>query len=113
MLYNDAAIGYFAYRSENPGGWIRAVAPTAELHVNVPLNHSGTINLNDRATTPPVVDFTFGVNTFLFRRAVLSVGVVEPATGPRPFSYELLVLFNYYFGPTRSLGQQTPGTLGN
>ena len=92
--------------------WIRAVAPTAEIHVNVPLNHSGTINLNDRATVPPVVDFTFGMNAFLFQRGVLSVGVVEPATGPRPFSYELLVLFNYYFG-ARSLGQMTPGTLGN
>jgi hypothetical protein len=112
MFYSDAAIGYYVYRSQDPNSWLRAVAPTAEIHVNVPLNHSGTINLSDRATVPPVVDFTFGVNAFLFQRGVLSVGVVEPVTGPRPFSYELLVLFNYYFG-ARSLGQMTPGPLGN
>ena len=34
----------------------------------------------------------------LMTLGVLSVGLVEPVTGPRPFNYELMVLFNLYFG---------------
>jgi hypothetical protein len=31
---------------------------------------------------------------------MLSVGVVTPVTGPRPFDYEVVALFNIYFGRT-------------
>lgn len=101
MLYNDLGVGYFAYRSADPGAFLSAVAPTFETHVNVPLNHAGAFRGFDPAGTPDVVDLTFGVHVLLRQRSLLTVGFVEPVTGPRPFDYEWTVLFNTFFGRTR------------
>src|SRR5262249_1249702 len=56
MYYNDLGVGYFVYRSEDPSAFLRAVAPTFEVHVNTPLNHRGGFNVRDPAWTPDVVD---------------------------------------------------------
>ena len=97
MWFNDFGIGYFAYRNADPEGLIRAVAPTFEVHVNTPLNHRDWNNFNDIAGTPDVVDLTGGLNVNLGSRSLLSLGVVTPVTGPRPFSIETLLLFNVFY----------------
>lgn len=101
MQYNDVGVGYFAYRSADPRAFLSAIAPTFETHVNVPLNHVGAFRNFDPAGTPDVVDLTFGVNFLLHQRSMLTFAFVNPVTGPRPFSEEWTILFNYFYGRTR------------
>lgn len=104
MFYKDVGIGYFLYRSEDPDACLRAFVPTFEVHVNTPLNHRGALRAFDQAGTPDVVDLTYGANTYLGRRSVLSVGVATPVTGPRPFAYEVMAILNIYYGRTARAG---------
>jgi hypothetical protein len=101
MLYNDIGIGYFVYRNEDPQARIRAIAPTFEVHANIPLNHRGNLSTPDRAASPDIVDLTYGVNTLLGSRSLLSTGIVTPVTGPRPFDFEVVAMLNIYFGGKR------------
>jgi hypothetical protein len=96
MIYNDLGLGYFVYRDDNPNsdGLIKAIAPMFEVHVNTPTDHRDVFNPRDLAGTADVVDLTTGVNVFLGRRTIFSLGVVDPVTGPRPFSLEALALLN-------------------
>ncbi len=106
MLYNDIGMGYFVYQNNNdPTAFIRAIVPTFETHINVPLNHIGVFRPNDPFGTPDVVDLTFGVNTLLGRRTLLSVAFINPVTGPKPFNYEWAAFMNVYYG----LNCQNPG----
>jgi hypothetical protein len=101
MYFNDLAVGYFLYRSEDPSAFLRAFVPTFETHINTPLNHRGALKPFDPAGAPDVVDFTYGSSLYLGQRSVLSIGVATPVTGPRPFGYEFLALLNVYFGGGR------------
>ena len=98
MYYNDVGVGYFLYRAADPDAWISAVVPTFEVHVNTPLSHRSTAPF---VGAPDVVDLTFGSSFGLGRRAVLSAGVVNPVTGPRPYELEAVVLLNVFFGHRR------------
>jgi hypothetical protein len=100
LYYNDVGIGYFLVRNEDPRAFLTALVPTFEVHVNTPLNHRGALRFNDPFGTPDIVNLTYGANVLMKRRAMLSVGVVTPVTGPRPFDYEFLALLNIYFGRT-------------
>lgn len=103
LIFNDFGIGYYAYRNDNYDTFLTAFAPTAEIHVNVPLNHRDVFNVKDIAGTQDVVDFTVGANFRFGQRTVLLLGAVVPASGPRPFSIEALALLNIYFGgPNRN-----------
>jgi hypothetical protein len=95
MYYNDVGAGYYLYRSADPNALVSAVVPTLEVHVNSPLSHRSHATFSG---TPDVVDLTFGASFALGRRAVLSAGVVNPVTGPRPFELEAVVLLNVFFG---------------
>ena len=97
MFYQDIALGYFIYRNPNTNGFIRSVAPTFETHVNVAFNHNNPFDRRDIIATSHVVDLTQGLNVFLKNNSVLSLGVVEPVTGPRPFNIEALVMLNTFF----------------
>jgi hypothetical protein len=97
MGYNDLAIGYFVYRSSRPNAFLTAVAPNVEVHVNTPFNHRHSFSVTDLVATPEIVDLTQGLNFFLANRAVLSLGVVEPVTGPKPFAIEALALLNLFY----------------
>jgi hypothetical protein len=101
MMYNDVGVGYFLFRNENPEGWLSAIVPAFEVHVNTPLNHRATSAVGGLAGTPDVVDLTMG-SSFVFRRAVFSFGFVEPVSGPRPFDFELVALLNITFGAPRA-----------
>jgi hypothetical protein len=93
LLFNDIGIGYEVYRGE-PTSPIRSLIPTFEVHVTTPLN--------DRQATAPVnvpdlVDVTGGIQIGMASRTTLTVGVVVPLTGPRPFAVEGLAQFNFGF----------------
>lgn len=96
-IYNDYAIGYWAYRAQDKTSFLRAVAPTFECHVNIPLNHRDVFNLNDKAGSADIVDLTYGLNTFFGKRTQMAFAAVTPVTGPRPFSIEALAFLNIYY----------------
>ena len=102
MVYNDIGVGYFAFRRTTRTASSPASRPTFEVHVNSPLTHRDWFNANDPSGTADVVDLTYGVNVGFFRQSVLTFGWVTPVTGPRPFSYEAVLLFNWRFGRSRS-----------
>ncbi len=97
MLYNDLGVGYYIYRAENFDQLITAIAPTVEIHVNTPLNHTNPYILSDRAGSYDIVDFTFATNFQIRRRGYLSLGVNDPVTGPRPYQVEAIAQFNLRF----------------
>jgi len=97
MIYNDLSLGYFVYRNPDANGFLQSVAPTSEVHINSPLNHNHPFNFRDIAATSEVVNLTQGLNIFFRNKSVLSMGVVTPVTGPRPFSIEALALYNVFF----------------
>lgn len=97
ILYNDVAFGYLLYQAERPDSLLRSFVPSFEVHVNTPLNHQNYLDPNDPVGTPNVVDLTFGGNFFLGERSLLTLGLVEPVTGPRPFNYEFILQFNLWF----------------
>ncbi|WP_244884912.1 hypothetical protein [Singulisphaera acidiphila] len=97
ILYEDFSLGYFLYRNPNPNGFIRSIAPTLETHVNIALNHNDPFDRGDITATSQVVGLTEGVNVFFKNNSVISFGVVEPVTGPRPFNIEAMLLFNTFF----------------
>jgi hypothetical protein len=98
MLYNDFGAGYFLYRAADSNALIAAIVPTLEVHVNTPLNHRVSHAFGAAPGTPDVVDLTFGASIALGRRAILSAGVVDPVTGPRPYALEAVVLLNIFYG---------------
>jgi hypothetical protein len=114
MVYNDLGLGYFLYRDASPTSipFVSAVVPTIEAHVNTPLTHRDPFNPKDPTGTPDVVNLTYGLNVEVYRRSVLTFGFVTPVTGPRPFDYEFLLLFNRRFGGSRVLPRPTPPILG-
>lgn len=100
LLFNDVAVGYYAYRANDADRLLTAIVPTAEAHLNTPLNHRG-FSATDIASTPDILDMTFGANMEFRRRAVLTVAYVTPVTGPKPFNAEFVMLFNLRFGGSR------------
>jgi hypothetical protein len=97
-MFNDIGVGYFVLRDPDPYRLLTAVAPTFEVHVSSPLNHHGFDNPNELAGTPAVVNLTYGLNLEFYRNSLLTFGIVTPVTGPRPFDYEVVALFNFRFG---------------
>ncbi len=112
MYYFDIALGYYAYRSQNPRALISAIVPVFETHLNIPLNWAG-FQPRFIGSTPDVVDLTFGVNLGLAGRAMISTAYVCSVTGPQPFSGELALLLNVPFGgrPGRNI-PFTPPVIG-
>lgn len=97
IMYQDFSLGYFLYRNPDPTGFIRSIAPTFETHVNIAFNHNDPFDRGDIMATSQVVGLTEGVNVFFKNNSVMSLGVVQPVTGPRPFNIEAMLLFNTFF----------------
>ena len=102
LMYNDIGCGYYLLKSNDPSKFVTAVAPTFEVHVNSPLNHRQWYNPFDLAGAADVVNLTYGVNVEFRRRAILSTALITPVTSPQPFSAELAVMLNIYYGRTRA-----------
>jgi hypothetical protein len=108
MMYNDLGVGYFLYRDQSgENRFLGAIVPTFEVHVSTPLNHRLEIGPKGIVGTPDVVDLTFGTG-FVLGGAVLSTGIVNPVTGPRPFDLEVVVQLNVLFGESRRLRTTIP-----
>ena len=89
---NSLGAGYWLYRGE-PGSFLSAITPIAELHVRTPLNHrdfNGDVYLQDQ------VNITTGMH-FRFNRAVISGALVVPLVGPKPFDVEAVGYASYWF----------------
>jgi hypothetical protein len=113
MLYNDTAIGYYVYRSKDPHSWVTSIAPTFEVNVNVPLTHRDVFDITDPVGTADVVDLTYGISTLFGRRSLLTLGLITPVTGPRPFNLEAAAYMTYFFGgPRRSPRNTSPPLIG-
>ena len=110
-IYNDIGIGYYVYKDQAPGAFIRAIAPVFETHINVPVNHRGSMRITDPAGTAGPVDPHLGLNVFR-ERSQLPIGFVDPVTGPRPFTMSGSWLPNVYYGRTaaaaRNAAQNPP-----
>ena len=101
MAYNDLGIGYYVYRNPDPNGFLMALVPTFEVHVNDPLTHRDYNNPLDITGTADIVNLTYGLNAVIGQSSVFTFGVVTPVTGPRPFDYEIVALINFRFGRSR------------
>ena len=97
LLFNDVGVGYRLYASEDPCQCVRSVTPMFEVHVNTPLNHRGALRFTDRAGTSDTIDLTTGASVELWENTRLSLGVITPVSGPRPFNFELAAALNLRF----------------
>ena len=94
LLFNDLGIGYRLYQGGDKA-ILRYVIPTFETHINTPLSHRGSQNL-DIAALDEVV-FTYGVHLGLLRNGQFTLGVATPVTGPLPYDLEAFAEFNWKF----------------
>jgi hypothetical protein len=90
LLFNDLGVGYRLYSDGGSCAVVTGIIPTAEVHVNTPLNHTGDPIVNS-------VDLTQGVAFDLWNRAWLTVGVSENITGPSTYHIEAIVQLNMRF----------------
>jgi hypothetical protein len=97
LLFNDIALGFYLYRNTEEDAFLRGIIPTAELHVNTPLNHRGAFNFADPSGTPDWVTVTAGGTLELGRRSTLAAGIAVPVTGPKPYDFEVLAQYNLHF----------------
>ena len=98
IMYNDVGLGYY-FRTEGEG-LIRGIAAdirSPRQHALDPPAHARSSGPGSALGTPDVVDLTFGTSVVL-RGSILSVGIVNPVTGPRPFSLEAVVNLNIFYG---------------
>jgi hypothetical protein len=113
LLYNTIGIGYSFSRACGQDRLVRAIVPTFEIHLNDPLNHRGAFTVSDLAGTADVCDLTMATTLELGRRSSLSIGLVTPVTGPKPFDLEALVQLNWFFGARRHTAQSwSPSVIG-
>ncbi|MCS6851772.1 MAG: hypothetical protein NZ700_11460 [Gemmataceae bacterium] len=95
LLFNDFQFGWYALVDRSPSRIITAIVPIFEVHVNTPLNHRGI--LDDLNGLPDWVNLSYGLNVEVCRKSLLTFGVVNPVTGPRPFDIEAFAYFNFRF----------------
>ncbi len=86
ILFNDVGVGYWFDLGD---GMVQAVAPTAEVHVNVPLNH--------RADFVDSVVLMFGANIVLQSDSTIGLAIGPNVSGPQLFEFETQVTFNWRF----------------
>ena len=98
VLFNSVGVGYIFSRASQEDRLLKAIVPTFEVHVTDPLNHRGAFRVNDPVGASDVVDLTMATTFELGQRSALSIGIVTPVTGPKPFDVEALVQFNWFFG---------------
>jgi hypothetical protein len=92
-LFNDVAVGYWAYRGTASSG-ISAIIPTLEAHITTPLNHR---NPTDPIVIPNFVALTAGVHIGFANRGMLTLGVTTGVTGPQLFPVEAVAQFNFRY----------------
>ncbi|HJT77290.1 MAG TPA: hypothetical protein VJ739_08810 [Gemmataceae bacterium] len=89
VMFNGLGLSDWLYRSDDCR-MISAIIPTAEVHVNTPLNHRHDMIADS-------VDLTQGVSLELYQRAWFTCGVSENVTGPKTFDVEAIAQLNVLF----------------
>jgi hypothetical protein len=101
LWFGDLGVGYWVYRRQAPGGFLTGIAPTFEMHLNVPLQSSERIGefyeAVDLLPFDTQFNLTFGGTIEFARKATLGLGVVLPTASPLPFEYEFLAHLNFRF----------------
>jgi hypothetical protein len=93
IWFNDISTGFWAYRT-NQDQFLTAIIPTIEGHVNTPLNHRG---LGDTFGLQDSFVLTVGSHFIVRQRAIMTLGVADPLTGPKPFGVEAIAQFNWRY----------------
>jgi hypothetical protein len=115
LLYNDFGIGYFLKRPDRDSDFdslISMIAPTFEVHVTDPLNHRDPFNPRDPAGMTDIVNLTYGLNIGIYSRSLLTFAVVTPVSSPKPFDFEAMAFFNFFFGPSPRSRSPVPPVVG-
>jgi hypothetical protein len=112
LLFNSVGVGYRFCRACPHDCLVRAIDPTLEVHLSDPLNHRGAFRVSDLAGTADVCDLTMATTLELGRRSNLSVGIVTPVTGPKPFDVEALVQLNWFFGARGRTAASSTNVIG-
>ncbi len=122
FINGSVGVGYQLYRCESGDSWLTSITPTISGQVLLPLSHQGTPNGNIGYTvaaptltpgttqlidahpqtgvsigSPYEVFITEGVSIGLGHRALLSVGLVEPVSGPKAYTVGAMVGLNIFF----------------
>jgi hypothetical protein len=113
ILFNSLGVGYIFSRGSPDDRLLTAIVPTFEVHLSDPLSHRGAFRIFDPAGTPDVVDLTMATTFELGRRSSLSLGIVTPVTGPKPFDVEALAQFNWFFGARARNRYLAPSVIGD
>jgi hypothetical protein len=95
LYTNDVQLGYILY--EAPGSFLSRVVPTFEAHLNVPLNNRGRDLVNDTTQFPDQLTLLGGLQMLFKDKAGLGISTGAPVTGPRLYSLQATVQFNYWF----------------
>ena len=89
LMFNDIGIGYWLRRRES--GWLRAIVPIFEAHINTPLSNRGFPGFAD------TLNLTAGSHFFLGDRSRLGIAAGRKAQGPTLFSFETLANASWRF----------------
>ncbi len=115
LLYNDVGFGYFLIRPDPNSALdplISMVAPTFEVHITDPLNHRGALNPRDPVGMTDIVNLTYGLSIGIYSKTLLTFGIVNPVTSPKPFDFEAMAFLNYFYGGPRRRQVQVPPVVG-
>ena len=105
LLQIDAQLGYWAYRSEEPAGLLRGLAPFIELHYNTTLGKANSVQAGDFIVGDPnahldELNLTAGFTAQFRDNFNLSVGAVVPLQGNenRTFDWQVGIRGSWLFG---------------
>ncbi len=95
VLYTaDVGVGYRLYQNSDPDAILRAIIPTVEGHLNIPLSNAGPTDL---IYFPDTVILTGGVHFGIGSRSWFTLGAAMPVTGPKLYDFECMGYFNCIF----------------
>jgi hypothetical protein len=99
LWFNDIGVGYWLYRDDTQSRLVRAIVPTFEVHINTPLTHRypGAATDPNSVIFADDVNLTMGATFFLRGNSSLGAAFAMPVTGPRPYTGEAIVQFNYRY----------------
>ncbi len=123
FINGSVGIGYQLYRCEGSDSWLTSITPTVSAQVLLPMSHQGTPqgNLGFAVAAPTVAPGTTPIDRYppadgrlgrrpqrgvsspkavaigLGRRALLTIGVVEPVGGPKAYTVGVVAGLNFFF----------------
>lgn len=107
LIYADASLGWWAYRSSNRRNIVAGIAPVGELHFNRSLSDTdvvsiGNFQIGDAAETIALLNGVVGIHAILHSGTTITMGFTTPLGGgnDQQFDGEFRLMINQYFGRT-------------